>query len=78
MSILVGKKTLQKRENEIINTLSLEMIEKLLIGKKKWNDLIFKNINSNVIKYSTYNQNAIKEVERKRRNNCRCSLALFL
>ncbi|QMU99020.1 phosphate ABC transporter permease PstA [Borrelia sp. A-FGy1] len=65
MSILVGKKTLQKSENEIINALSLEMTEKLLIGKKKWNELIFKNINSYIIKHSAYNPNIIKEVEEK-------------
>ncbi|WKC57793.1 phosphate ABC transporter permease PstA [Borrelia sp. P9F1] len=65
MSILVGKKTLQKSENEIVNTLCLGMAEKLLKGKKTWNDLILKNIDSNVIKYSAYDQNAIKEVEEK-------------
>ncbi len=63
MSILVGKKTLQRSENEIINTLSLNNIEQLLIGKKDWNDLIFKKIKPNIINYSDYNLNAIKEVE---------------
>ncbi|WP_281861717.1 phosphate ABC transporter permease PstA [Candidatus Borrelia fainii] len=63
MSILVGKKTLQKSEHEIINTLNLNQIKKLLIKKIDWNDLISKNIKLNIIKYSNYDKNAIKTVE---------------
>ena len=63
ISILVGKKTLQKSENEIIDILNLNEVKKLLIGKTDWNKLISKNIKLNIIKYSYYDQNAIKVVE---------------
>ncbi|AGT27212.1 phosphate ABC transporter permease PstA [Borrelia miyamotoi] len=63
MSILIGKKTLQKSENEIIDTLSLNEIKELLLGTTDWNELISKNIKLNIIKYSDYDQNAIKIIE---------------
>ncbi|AHH06284.1 Phosphate transport system permease protein pstA [Borrelia crocidurae DOU] len=64
ISILVGKKTLQKSENEIIDIINLKQIKKLLIGKANWNDLISKDIKLNIIKYSDYDPNAIKMVEK--------------
>ncbi|WP_407918943.1 phosphate ABC transporter permease PstA [Borrelia anserina] len=64
MSILVGKKTLKKSENAIINTLGLNEIKKLLIGKTDWNELISKDIKLNIIKCPDYNQNVIQAVEK--------------
>ncbi|AHH10377.1 phosphate ABC transporter permease PstA [Borrelia coriaceae] len=63
MSILVGKKTLQKSENEIVDTISLNQVKNLLISKTNWNELISKNIKLKIIKYKDYDQNAIQEVE---------------
>ncbi len=50
MSVLISKKTLTKNENEIINTLGIDEVEKLIKGKEKWVNLISKDIKLKIIK----------------------------
>ncbi len=63
MSILISKKTLTKNENEIINTLGVDEVEKLIKGKEKWINLIAKDIKLKIIKYLDQEEKIIQTIE---------------
>ncbi|WKC86663.1 phosphate ABC transporter permease PstA [Borreliella lanei] len=64
MSVLISKKTLTKNENEIINTLGIDEVEKLIKGKEKWVNLISKDIKLKIIKYLDQEENIIQAIEK--------------
>lgn len=64
MSVLISKKTLTKNENEIINTLGIDEVEKLIKGKEKWVNLISKDIKLKIIKYLDQEENIIQTIEK--------------
>ncbi|WKC80547.1 phosphate ABC transporter permease PstA [Borreliella tanukii] len=64
MSVLISKKTLTKNENEIINTLGVDEVEKLIKGKEKWINLISKDIKLKIIKYFDQKEKIIQTIEK--------------
>lgn len=64
MSVLISKKTLTKNENEIINTLGVDEVEKLIKGKETWVNLISKDIKLKIIKYLDQKEKIIQTIEK--------------
>ncbi|WPM06083.1 phosphate ABC transporter permease PstA [Borreliella sinica] len=63
MSVLISKKTLTKNENEIITTLGVNEVEKLIKGTEKWVNLISKDIKLKIIKFIGQKEKIIQTIE---------------
>ncbi|AJA90048.1 phosphate ABC transporter permease [Borreliella chilensis] len=64
MSVLISKKTLTKNENEMINTLGVDEVEKLIKGKEQWINLISKDIKLEIINFTGQEEQLIENIEK--------------